>query len=56
LGFFHGKRTQLHRVYHSEYGCVRANAEREREQGHGGEAGVLRQLTEGEFEIIERKG
>jgi hypothetical protein len=30
---------------------VRPDAEREREHGHGGEAGVLQQLAEGEFEI-----
>jgi len=31
---------------------VRPDTEREREHGHGGEAGVLQQLAECEFEII----
>ncbi len=31
------------------------DAEREREHGHGGEAGVLQQLAEGEFEIIHNE-
>ena len=34
--------------------CVRSDAEGEREHGHGGEAGVLQQLAEGEFEIVHR--
>ena len=29
-----------------------SNAEREREHGHGSEAGVFQQLAQGEFEII----
>ena len=31
---------------------VRPDAEREREHGHGGEAGVFQQLAEGEFEVV----
>src|SRR5207247_7985347 len=40
------------RVNDTEHSGVRPDAEREREHSHGGEAGVLQQLAEGEFEII----
>src|SRR5437867_6583657 len=33
-------------------GGVGPDAQREREHGHGGEAGVLQQLAEGEFQIV----
>ena len=36
----------------AENGRVRTNAQREREHSHGGEAGVLQQLAEGEFEVV----
>jgi hypothetical protein len=36
-----GKRPKQNRVDHTEDGCVRPDAQREREHGDGGEAGVL---------------
>jgi hypothetical protein len=52
FGFSHREHFQQHRVEHTEDGCVRPDTEREREHGHGGEAGVFPQLAEGEFEIV----
>src|SRR5439155_8621520 len=49
------ERPPKHRVGHAENRHVDADAQREREHGHGGEAGVLQQLAEGEFEIIHGK-
>src|SRR6266702_2727511 len=46
------KRPEQHRVDDTENRGVRADAEREREHGHGREAGVLQQLAEGEAEIV----
>ena len=40
-----------HGVDETEHRDVRPDAEREREHGRGGEAGMLQQLAEGEFEI-----
>src|SRR2546430_609442 len=34
---------------------ARTSAERERERGHGAEAGVLQQLADGEFEFVRRR-
>src|SRR6266542_2118463 len=48
---FVGKRAEQSRVDHAENGCVRPDAEREREQGHRSEAGDLQQLAEGKSEI-----
>src|SRR5438309_9725112 len=46
------QRLEQHAVDDTEHRGVRPDTEREREHGHGGEAGVLQQLAEGEFEII----
>src|SRR5213082_1598539 len=46
------QRPQDYCVNDTENGRVRPDAQREREHGHGGEAGVLQQLAEGEFQII----
>jgi len=43
---------QQRRVGNAEDRRVRSNAKRKGEHGYGGEAGVLQQLAEGEFEII----
>ena len=46
------KGTKQYGVDNAE-NCRRGpDAEREREHGHGGEAGVLQQLAEGEFEVV----
>ena len=49
-----GKRqwTNQNRIDHGEDRRVGSEAEREREPGLGGEAGVLQQLAKREFEII----
>src|SRR5439155_13143624 len=39
-------------AHHREDCCVSPDAQREREHGHGGEAGIFQQLAEGEFEIV----
>ena len=46
------QRPEQHPVYDAEDGRVRPDAQREREHSHGGEAGILQQLAEGEFEIV----
>src|SRR5204863_8854155 len=46
---FVGKRAKQSRVDDAENGRVGPDAQREREDGHGGEAGVLQQLAECEF-------
>src|SRR5438874_10385756 len=46
------QRPQEYCVYDAEDRRVRSDSKREREHGYGGEAGVLQQLAEGEFEII----
>jgi hypothetical protein len=51
-GLFVGERFEYYTVDDAEDGGVRPDAEREREHGHGGEARVLQQLAESEFEII----
>ena len=45
-------RTEGERVDGAEHRGVQPDAEREGEHGHGGEAGVLQQLAEGEFQIV----
>src|SRR5438034_4072934 len=52
LGFRKRQRTQQDAIHDAENGAVRADAERERENGHGSEAGVLQQLAEGEAKIV----
>jgi hypothetical protein len=47
-----GKHLQQNRVDQAVDRRVRPDAKREREHGHGGEAGVLAQLPEGEFQIV----
>jgi len=47
-----GDRIEENRVHDAEDGRVGPDAEREREHGHGGEAGVFRELAEGEFQIV----
>ena len=44
--------SKQYRVDNAEDRRVCADAEREREHGHGGEAGILQQLAEGESQII----
>ena len=46
------ERPPKNRVGHAENRHVDADPEREREQGHGSEAGVLQQLTEGVAKIV----
>src|SRR2546422_1612145 len=46
------QRAEQHRVEHAEHGGVCPDAQRQREHGHGGEAGILQQLAESEAEII----
>src|SRR5437879_1106225 len=46
------QRPQEYCVYDAEDCRVRSDAEREREHGHGGEAGVLQQLAKGVFEVV----
>src|SRR5437016_3285403 len=46
------QRLEQHAVDDAEHRGVRPDTEREREHGHGGEAGVLQQLAEGEAQII----
>src|SRR5437763_399289 len=50
--FWYRQWSKQYSVDDAEDGRVRPDAESEREDGHGGEAGVLQQLAEGEFEII----
>src|SRR5205823_10765251 len=46
------ERTQQEVVDQAENRRVGPDAEREREHGHGGEAGVLQQLAKSEFQIV----
>jgi len=46
------QRAQENGVDEAEDGRVRPDAQREREHGHGGEAGGFQQLAEGEFKIV----
>src|SRR5205823_10338961 len=46
------ERLPKNRIGHAENRHVGPDAEREREDRHGGEAGVLQQLAKGKFEII----
>jgi len=48
LGTFVRQWAQQHGINHAEDRCVGPDAERQREHGHGDEAGVLQQLAEGE--------
>src|ERR1051326_155561 len=45
------RRAQHQGVDKAEYGCVGGDAERQRDDGDGAEAGVLQDLPEGELEI-----
>src|SRR5437763_4444370 len=54
LWFGYGQGPEQHDVDQTEDRRVCPDAEREREHRHGGEAGVLQQLAEGEFEIIHK--
>src|SRR5207249_3547424 len=49
-----GQRTQQDAVDDAEDGRVRPHAQREREHGHGSEAGVLQQLAEGVAKVVHR--
>ena len=53
-GIFVGKRTQEHRIHHTEDGSIRANAERQGKHGHGGQSGILSQHAEAEAHILEK--
>src|SRR2546425_7879419 len=44
------QRPKQQRIKHAEHRRIHADAERQREHRHGGEAGVLQQLAEGEAE------
>src|SRR5205823_6491269 len=52
LWFSYGQRPEQHDVDETEDRCVGSDAQREREHGHGGEARILDQLADGEFEIV----
>src|SRR5438128_9779899 len=52
FGISDGQHLEQHHVNQAENRCVRPDAEREREHGNGGEAGVLQQLAEGEAEVV----
>src|SRR5437773_1853195 len=49
---FERQRSKKHGIHNTKNRRVRPDAEREREHGHGGEAGVFQQLAKGEFEIV----
>ena len=51
---FVGKRLENESVDCAEDGCIRPDAQREREHGHGGEAGVLQQLSKGKANVVHR--
>ena len=46
------QRLKQQRVQNAEHRSVDAKAEGEREHGHGGEAGILQQLAQGEFDVV----
>src|SRR5439155_10759794 len=46
-----GQRTQQNRIDRAEDRRVRSDAEREREHGYEGEAGILEQLAESEAKV-----
>jgi hypothetical protein len=52
LGIFDRQHFEQHRVKHAENRRVRPDAEREREHSHGGEAGILEELAEGEAKVV----
>src|SRR5438445_353228 len=52
IRFWYRQWSKQYPVDDAEDRRVRSDAEGEREHGHSGEAGVLQQLPEGEFEII----
>src|SRR6266516_7150487 len=52
LWLLHRQRPEQQFVDLAKNSRVSPDAEREREHGHGGEAGILQQLAKGEFEII----
>ena len=52
LWVLNGERAQQEFVDQAEDRRVGSDADREREHGHGGEAGVFQQLAEGESQVI----
>ena len=52
IGIRQWQRPEHERIYDAEDDRVGPDPEREREHGHGGEAGVLQQLAEGEAKVI----
>jgi hypothetical protein len=50
LGFLKRQWSRQDGMDDTEHGGAGANAKRQREHGHGGEAGVLQQLAAGELE------
>ncbi len=50
----HRQRPQQQSINDAEDHAIRPDPEREREHGHGGEAGVLQQLTKGEFQVVHK--
>src|SRR6266699_2806901 len=48
------ERFEQHAIDNAKDGGVRSDPEREREDGHGGETGVLQQLAEGEFDVVHK--
>ena len=53
LGLRHRQRLQQNRVDHSEDGGIRADAEREGQNGRGREAAVLPEEAEAEAEVLQ---
>ena len=50
------QRAKQRGVDQAEDGGASPDSKREREHSHGGEAGVLQQLAEGEFEVVHGRG
>src|SRR2546423_135810 len=52
FGFFERQGMKQNRINHTENRRVRPDSERERKDGHGGEARGFKQLAKGESQII----
>jgi hypothetical protein len=52
VGIWVGKRFEEHAVYHAEDGGIGADSERQREDGDGGESGILAETTEGVADVL----
>src|ERR1043166_2062774 len=51
-----GQRAKEERIKETEHRGVHADAQREREHGHGGKSRILQQLAESEFEVMLHAG